>query len=159
MVKTGKLRVSVIGCGYISERHFLSWNALPQTEVVAICDIDKNRAEQRAKQFGIPQIFTSIEELLEKVRCEIIDITTRPDSHRELVTFAANPKSADISVKQSTDRNDLLPGADIVITTIGVGGRKAWETDVFIPRKYEIYHPVIKDIDLSPSIKENKARR
>ncbi|MCK4522881.1 hypothetical protein KAU05_01945 [Candidatus Aerophobetes bacterium] len=51
-------------------------------------------------------------------------------------------RSADIVVKQSTDRKDLLPEADILITTIGVGGRRAWETDVFIPRKYGIYQPV-----------------
>ncbi len=51
-------------------------------------------------------------------------------------------KDANIKVEQSTDRKDLLPNADIVITTIGVGGRRAWETDVFIPRKYEIYQPV-----------------
>jgi alpha-galactosidase len=51
-------------------------------------------------------------------------------------------KDADIKVEQSTDRKDLLPNADIVITTIGVGGRRAWETDVFIPRKYGIYQPV-----------------
>ena len=29
-----------------------------------------------------------------------------------------------------------------MITTIGVGGRRAWEQDVFIPRKYGIYMPV-----------------
>jgi len=51
-------------------------------------------------------------------------------------------KQPDISVEASTDRCDLLPGADVVLTTIGVGGRRAWETDVFIPRKYGIYHPV-----------------
>ena len=51
-------------------------------------------------------------------------------------------KNADVAIKQSTDRKDLLFGTDIVITTIGVGGRRAWETDVFIPRKYGIYQPV-----------------
>ena len=51
-------------------------------------------------------------------------------------------KDAKIKVEQSTDRKDLLPNADIVITTIGVGGRRAWETDVLIPRKYGIYQPV-----------------
>ena len=51
-------------------------------------------------------------------------------------------KDANIKVEQSTDRKDLLPNADIVITTIGVGGRRAWETDVLIPRKYGIYQPV-----------------
>lgn len=51
-------------------------------------------------------------------------------------------KNAHVVIKQSTDRKDLLPGADIVITTIGVGGRRAWEPDVFIPRKYGINQPV-----------------
>lgn len=49
---------------------------------------------------------------------------------------------ADIRVKASVDRCDLLPDADIVVTTIGVGKRRAWEADVFIPRKYGIYQPV-----------------
>jgi alpha-galactosidase len=51
-------------------------------------------------------------------------------------------KGADILIQASTDRRDVLPGADVVVTTIGVGGRRAWEADVFIPRKYGIYQPV-----------------
>jgi alpha-galactosidase len=53
------------------------------------------------------------------------------DARRTPVTLAA-----------STDRRDMLPGATAVICTIGVGGRRAWEQDVFIPRKYGIYQPV-----------------
>ena len=49
---------------------------------------------------------------------------------------------ADIDVQASEERRDLLPGADIVVSTIGVGGRRAWEADVFIPRTYGIYQPV-----------------
>jgi alpha-galactosidase len=51
-------------------------------------------------------------------------------------------KEADIQMEASTDRRDLLPGADVVVTTISVGGRRAWEADVFIPRTYGIYQPV-----------------
>ena len=51
-------------------------------------------------------------------------------------------KGMDIPIQASTDRRDVFPGADVVVTTIGVGGRRAWETDVFIPRKYGIYQPV-----------------
>jgi alpha-galactosidase len=51
-------------------------------------------------------------------------------------------KSAEITLTASTDRRELLPGADVVVTTIGVGGRRGWEMDVFIPRKYGIYQPV-----------------
>lgn len=59
-----------------------------------------------------------------------------------LVKKMLEAKGADIPLSWSTDRCDLLPGADYVITTIGVGGRRAWETDVFIPRKYGVHQPV-----------------
>jgi alpha-galactosidase len=51
-------------------------------------------------------------------------------------------RSADVKITASTDRRDLLRGADVVVTTIGVGGRRAWELDVQIPRKYGVYQPV-----------------
>lgn len=51
-------------------------------------------------------------------------------------------KDAEIAISASTDRRDVLPGADVVVSTIGVGGRRGWEMDVFIPRKYGIYQPV-----------------
>ena len=51
-------------------------------------------------------------------------------------------READIVVSASTDRCDVLPGADVVVMTVGVGGRRGWEKDVFIPRKYGIYQPV-----------------
>ncbi len=51
-------------------------------------------------------------------------------------------REVDILVEAATDRREVLPGADVVVTTIGVGGRRAWEADVFVPRKYGIYQPV-----------------
>lgn len=51
-------------------------------------------------------------------------------------------KGADIVLDCSTNRRDVLRGADFVVTTIGVGGRRAWEQDVFIPRKYGIFQSV-----------------
>ena len=72
-------------------------------------------------------------------------VDTDPEALSVAYNFAkkmVDAKDANIKVEQSTDRKDLLPNADIVITTIGVGGRRAWETDVFVPRKYGIYQPV-----------------
>ena len=45
---------------------------------------------------------------------------------------------APVEISGSTDRVDVLPGADAVVSTIGVGGRKAWEKDVFIFRQFNI---------------------
>jgi alpha-galactosidase len=51
-------------------------------------------------------------------------------------------RSAPITLSRQTDRRAALPDADFVVTTIAVGGRRAWEQDVFIPRKYGIFQPV-----------------
>lgn len=51
-------------------------------------------------------------------------------------------REAPITIQASTDRRDLLPGADVVVLTVGVGGRRAWEVDVEVPRRYGIYQPV-----------------
>ncbi len=51
-------------------------------------------------------------------------------------------KKVAIEVTASTDRREVLKGATVVICTVGVGGRRAWEQDVFIPRKYGIFQPV-----------------
>ncbi len=67
---------------------------------------------------------------------EILDGITR------LSKKMVKQKGADIEITSSTDRTKLLPGADFVVATIAVGGRRAWEKDVQIPRKYGIYQPV-----------------
>ncbi|MFB3041888.1 MAG: hypothetical protein ACE1ZS_08880 [Candidatus Poribacteria bacterium] len=59
-----------------------------------------------------------------------------------LVRRMIDEKRADITLTASTDRRDILPGANVVVTTIAVGGRRAWEADVFIPREHGIYQPV-----------------
>ncbi|MFB3882834.1 MAG: hypothetical protein ACE149_16340 [Armatimonadota bacterium] len=49
---------------------------------------------------------------------------------------------ASVRLRASTDRREVFPGATVIICTVGVGGRRAWEQDVLIPRKYGIYQPV-----------------
>ncbi len=51
-------------------------------------------------------------------------------------------KKAPVKLAAATDRRKVLPGATAVICTVGVGGRRAWEQDVFVPRKYGIFQPV-----------------
>ena len=51
-------------------------------------------------------------------------------------------RAADVALRASTDRTDLLRGATAVVCTIGVGGRRAWERDVFVPRRHGVYQPV-----------------
>ncbi|NOY82277.1 MAG: hypothetical protein GXP31_14860 [Kiritimatiellaeota bacterium] len=51
-------------------------------------------------------------------------------------------RQAPVRLSASTERRDVLPGAAAVVCTIAVGGRRAWEKDVRIPRKYGVFQPV-----------------
>ena len=51
-------------------------------------------------------------------------------------------KSVDFPITSTTDRREVLTGADFVVTTIAVGGRRGWEQDVQVPRKHGIFQPV-----------------
>jgi alpha-galactosidase len=57
---------------------------------------------------------------------------------RKLLTF----KNVDLPVVSTTNRREVLPGADFVVTTIAVGGRRGWDLDVQVPRRYNIFQPV-----------------
>jgi alpha-galactosidase len=49
---------------------------------------------------------------------------------------------ARVTLAAAVERREVLRGATAVICTVGVGGRRAWEQDVFIPRRHGIYQPV-----------------
>ncbi len=79
----------------------------------------------------------------EKWHMALVDIDPSAlEPTRLLCEKMVKASEADIEISYSTDRCEVLSNADYVVSTIGVGGRRAWEQDVFIPRKYGIYQPV-----------------
>jgi alpha-galactosidase len=70
------------------------------------------------------------------IDAEVLEVVTL------LVKKMVAAKSSGLKVTSTADRRDVLPGADFVVTTIAVGGRRGWETDVHVPRKYDIFQPV-----------------
>jgi alpha-galactosidase len=47
-----------------------------------------------------------------------------------------------ITVTSSTDRRTVLPGADFVVTCVGVGGRPGWQADHEICQRHGVFQPV-----------------
>lgn len=84
------LRVGLIGCGHISERHIPAWQATPDAELVAVCDLNRERAEARAEQFGIQRVYDNVERMLDAEHLDAVDIATHDVTHRELARLAAS---------------------------------------------------------------------
>lgn len=82
---TDRLRVGVIGAGRWSRTaHLPGFHRSPLAELVAICDLERDLADARAAEFGIPDVYTDAEELLQRDDVDVIDIVTRGD-HQDLV--------------------------------------------------------------------------
>ena len=55
------LRIAFAGAGMISEFHLTGWTQTPTVEVVAVCDPIQEKAQARADEFGIRQVYTNFE--------------------------------------------------------------------------------------------------
>lgn len=76
-----RLRVAVVGGG-IGTFHLDAYTSLPELyEVVALCDIDRDKAQRLADTHGIPRITTDIADLCRIDDLDVIDICTPPYLH------------------------------------------------------------------------------
>ncbi|TBL77362.1 Gfo/Idh/MocA family protein [Paenibacillus thalictri] len=78
-----KLKVGVIGAGSISTMHLDSYANNPEVELVAICDMNRTRAEEKAAKYGIPHVYSDVNELLANTEVEAVSICTWNNTHAE----------------------------------------------------------------------------
>jgi alpha-galactosidase len=73
----------------------------------------------------------------------LVDIDPEPlEAAERLSRKMIDAAHAPIAISAALDRRAALRDATVVICTVGVGGRRAWEQDVFIPRQHGIFVPV-----------------
>jgi predicted dehydrogenase len=73
-----KLRIGVIGAGrWAASAHLPGFARSPYSEIVAICDFDRELAQQRAKEFNIPHVYTDYQEMLLREDIDVVDVCTR----------------------------------------------------------------------------------
>ncbi len=85
-----KIKVAVLGTGFIADIHLESYRRfVHEAEVVAIYGRNQKNAEVVAEKFGIPNAFSDIDELLEKVDVDIVDICLPNYLHHEACMKAA----------------------------------------------------------------------
>lgn len=92
-------KIALIGCGGITGTHLGNYRKMG-LDVVALCDLDRSRAEQRAKEF-FPQarIFTNHREVLACEEIAVVDIATHPADRLPVIEAALKAKKHVLSQK------------------------------------------------------------
>jgi UDP-N-acetylglucosamine 3-dehydrogenase len=70
-----KLGVAVIGTGFWGKNHARIYKELESTELVAICDVDAERAKTIASQLGV-KAYTSSTQMLKNEKIEAVSVCT-----------------------------------------------------------------------------------
>lgn len=84
------MRGALIGCGFFAQNHLHAWRDMAPEgiELVAVCDVDRAKAEAAAKAFGIAKVYDDAAALFAGESLDFVDIATRMDTHRALVSMA-----------------------------------------------------------------------
>jgi len=78
------IKVALVGTGGIGNHHAKTYEPIEGVELVAVCDIVKERAEQFAERYGVPKknAFTSYNKMLEMDEIDTVSVCTYNQAHR-----------------------------------------------------------------------------
>jgi len=72
-----KLRIGIIGAGGICRgAHLPGYSRMNNVEIVAICDIVREKAQKLADEYGIPHVFEDYRDVIKMADIDAVDICT-----------------------------------------------------------------------------------
>jgi len=89
-----KARLGIVGLGSIAQTiHLPILSKMPDVEIVAVCDIDKGKAQSIASKFGVRRYYTDYEQMLNTEEDIVgVDVLTSTNAHRDVAIAALEAK-------------------------------------------------------------------
>ena len=79
--------MGLVGCGRNSDNHLRVYSNTKGVRLTAVCDTDSARAEEKARKYGVEQVFTDFDSMLD-LDLDLVDIVTPTPTHVELSVLA-----------------------------------------------------------------------
>ncbi|MGI9401977.1 MAG: Gfo/Idh/MocA family protein [Rhizobiaceae bacterium] len=110
-----KLRAALVGAGMISQFHLRAWEK-SGVNVVAICDINRRKAKDRAEEFEIERIYDDPAEMFADGGFELVDIAASVEAHAPVTRMAAE---RGVHVMLQKPMTETVAEAEALIADIG----------------------------------------
>jgi UDP-N-acetyl-2-amino-2-deoxyglucuronate dehydrogenase len=129
------VRTALIGCGKVGQIHAAALRELPESDFVAVCDSDSQRASAFSARFGV-RAFTDVGALLEEAAPQAVVVCTPHPLHAAAVIQAAQ---AGVSALVEKPLAASLADCDAMLTA----SRKAG-TKLGVVSQRRLYEPVLR---------------
>lgn len=110
-----ELRIGVIGAGrWANMAHLPGWKRDPRCELVAVCDVSQDAADEAGRKYEIPTVTSNYRVLLDRDDIDVVDVVTGDDNHFE-ITMAALEAGKHVLVEKPVahDFRDTLRARDL----------------------------------------------
>jgi myo-inositol 2-dehydrogenase/D-chiro-inositol 1-dehydrogenase/scyllo-inositol 2-dehydrogenase (NAD+) len=87
--QSDKLGICIIGCGYMGRTHAERWANVPETEIVAVVDLDEARADKMATQFKLDCFYTGYLDAIALPAVDVVSVCVPTHLHPEVTIAAA----------------------------------------------------------------------
>ncbi len=84
-----EIKVGMVGCGNISDAYLRGVQPYPNVKIVACADLIREKAEEKAAEYGVPRVL-SVEELLTDPEIDVVLNITVPKAHAGVNLAALN---------------------------------------------------------------------
>lgn len=116
-------RVGVVGCGNIFPMHAYPVDALDNCELVAVCDIKKDRADAKAKELNC-KAYYDYKEMIDKENLDVVHCCTPHYMHPPITIYALDHGSHVMTEKPMSitydDSMEMVKAADRNKKILGV---------------------------------------
>jgi predicted dehydrogenase len=131
------LKFGLVGCGRIAKRHseLLGHNQIEDASLVAVCDIDEEKAKKIGEQFNVPY-FTDMDEMMQKESIDVVSVLTESGYHaKHVINLAKYGKHIVVEKPMALTLDD----ADAMIKACDENGCK-----LFVVKQNRFNVPVVK---------------
>ena len=128
-------RVACLGAGYFAQFHLDAWRRAEQAKLVAVADKDI----EKAKQAGVAA-FSSLTEMLDKTKPDILDIILPPDQQADAIKTAIDQNIKTVICQKPFCRS--LAEARTITTAAAEAGLKLIIHENF---RFQPWYQIMKD--------------
>lgn len=85
-----KLKVAIVGVGNISQEHIKAYQKNPQVDLIAFCDVNKEQVEKMGELYGVSNLYTDLDVMLQNEEIDAVSICTWNSEHSVCAIKALN---------------------------------------------------------------------